>query len=452
MPAKHDKYIDLNQFPHKNGHISWQDSIGKVFYFYFDNEQHTLKIVEKVKSEYFKIIIDDNYIINSINGGNLIRLRFSNVLNNLKHKYEIGQVVNGLTIKGFSGKKYFCKCNLDGYEFDVLESDLNRSYGCPVCSGHRVIKGINDIATTDPDLIKYFADINDAYTHTRCSNQSVNVICPICGSCKTMTVNNLTNRRFVSCDICSDGISYPNKFAHELFKQLKEQYLYYEYEYNPEWASPYLYDNYIILMNGEKIIVEMDGHYHNNSDEQKIRDKEKDILADSNNIKVVRINCCYSDIRDRFDFIKGNVIETLVKYFDLSNIDWDICGEKALESKIISVINEYNNNLKVTIPDIAKNNNISLTTVYNYLHIGNNIGLCHYIKKDRNRIKNSKPFAVYDLNKNLIGIFKSPHQIFEMFPEKNFSKSGIRNAISKENHIYKGYYFEPSSYEEYINY
>ena len=205
-------------------------------------------------------------------------------------------------------------------------------------------------------------------------------------------------------------------------------------------------------MSGEKIIVEMDGHYHNNSDEQKKRDKEKDILADSNDIKVVRINCCYPDIRDRFDFIKGNIVETLVKYFDLSNIDWDVCGKKALESKIISVINEYNNNLKVTIPDIAKNNNISLTTAYNYLHIGNDMGLCHYIKKDRNRIKNSKPFAMYDLNKNLIGIFKSPHQIIEMFPEKNFSKGGIRNAVSKENHIYRGYYFEPSSYEEYINY
>ena len=125
MPVKHDKYIDLNQFPHKNGHISWQDSIGKVFYFYFDNEQHTLKIVEKVKSEHFKIIIDNNYIIDSIKGGNLIRLRFSNILNNLNHKYKIGQADNGLTIKGFLGKKYFCKCNLDGYEFDVY--DLNKN-------------------------------------------------------------------------------------------------------------------------------------------------------------------------------------------------------------------------------------------------------------------------------------------------------------------------------------
>lgn len=36
----------------------------------------------------------------------------------------------------------------------VVNQRTKRGYGCPYCSGHRVLKGINDLATTNPDLAK----------------------------------------------------------------------------------------------------------------------------------------------------------------------------------------------------------------------------------------------------------------------------------------------------------
>ena len=36
----------------------------------------------------------------------------------------------------------------------VVNQRTKRGYGCPYCSGHRVLKGISDLATTNPDLAK----------------------------------------------------------------------------------------------------------------------------------------------------------------------------------------------------------------------------------------------------------------------------------------------------------
>lgn len=47
------------------------------------------------------------------------------------------------------------------------------------------------------------------------------------------------------CCVCSDGISYPNKYGFELFNnQLSTQIDKFTREYHPEWANPYRYDFY----------------------------------------------------------------------------------------------------------------------------------------------------------------------------------------------------------------
>ena len=39
-------------------------------------------------------------------------------------------------------------------EYDMIINDKTNGYGCPYCSGHRVLKGYNDLATTFPELLK----------------------------------------------------------------------------------------------------------------------------------------------------------------------------------------------------------------------------------------------------------------------------------------------------------
>lgn len=39
-----------------------------------------------------------------------------------------------------------------GHEWEAVVAERNNGYGCPYCSNHRVLKGYNDLATTNPEL------------------------------------------------------------------------------------------------------------------------------------------------------------------------------------------------------------------------------------------------------------------------------------------------------------
>ncbi|MBQ1581970.1 MAG: zinc-ribbon domain-containing protein [Prevotella sp.] len=51
-------------------------------------------------------------------------------------------------------KRVWWKCSL-GHEWqEIIEKRAIRGYGCPVCSGHKVLAGYNDLATVYPDVAK----------------------------------------------------------------------------------------------------------------------------------------------------------------------------------------------------------------------------------------------------------------------------------------------------------
>lgn len=468
MRANQTKYIDLNQFPkNASGKISWIDCIGVTVEFIYNDIVHHVTIIDIVKKDYVLAKID-NMEPKTMHISKITHLTMSDLFYVPNYYYNVGDIVNNLEIleqlyydqsisndkqKRAKEKRYKCKCMNDGYVFIIRESDLKQSHGCPVCSNTKVIKGINDIATTDPELVKFFVNKEDAYNYSRCSSAEISVICPYCKSTKTIRVADMSKKQDISCQKCSDGISYPNKFAHELFSQLSNQYLEYEYEYSPDWANKYRYDNYMKLLNGQEIIVEMDGGFHNHKDSLYATktDNIKNELSKQHNIKVIRINCDYDKTGNRFLFIKENTIKKLSLYFDLSCVDWDKCNQSAISSKIINVLEFYKNNPKWNLADIAKKFCISKQTLYEYLHTGEELGLCDYIRNDRSRIKNSKPVAMYNEFGELIGIYKSAKVIEETFPELNLLHRGIRDSIHK-NKKYKNYIFSFVTYEEYINF
>ena len=131
---------------------------------------------------------------------------------------------------------------------------MHCNVGCSCCNGAIVVPGINDIATTDPWMIKYLVDPEDAYKYTRSSAKKVKVKCPYCGRVKdkSITLNKLHRNQSVSCS-CNDGISYPNKLMFNLLEQLEVEF---ETEYSPDWIGNRKYDFYIPSM---KLIIEMDG-------------------------------------------------------------------------------------------------------------------------------------------------------------------------------------------------
>ena len=59
-----------------------------------------------------------------------------------------------LTLDNISGvnKKYWWICER-GHRWEALLSNRIKGSGCPYCSGHKAIQGINDLTTTNPELI-----------------------------------------------------------------------------------------------------------------------------------------------------------------------------------------------------------------------------------------------------------------------------------------------------------
>ena len=455
-----NKYIDMGQFVHnKNGTVSWKDSVGIIASFTLDNEIHQIEILNYMDCNHIEVKIDDNYF-KTVQTNEITNLSFEKLFYKPTYHYNIGDIINSVEIlektktKHSKSEKYFqkaykCRCLKDENTFIISECDLNRGRGCPLCANKVVIRGVNDIATTNPEMIKYLKNKEDAYRYTAQSNKRIEVQCPICGFVKTISICSFYSNGF-SCDMCSDGISYSNKFAHELFSQLSNQYLKYEYEYSPDWAKRYLYDNYVQLLNNEEIIVEMDGAYHYIDKWGNNNDEEKDLLAKLHNINVIRIDCNYKKVAERFEYVKNNVIYALRNYFNLSYVDWNKCDLCGVSSLVVEVSEYYNNNPKVSIIDIAKYFNICVSTIRDYLCIGDRLGLCKYIKYNSNRLPmvKSKPIAVYDKDGNLIGIYKSAKQIEINFVDLKFSKSSVFRA-AQNNKPYKGYLFKFVTYDEY---
>lgn len=470
MKAKQDKYIDLNQFVHKNGKISWDDNIGKIVEFFYNGERHELEILERVDKEHFKIKVD-GIIIDKAFKQKITKLMFSKMFYKPDYLYNIGNVVNNLVILeqcrmkrksdkgvGFvSVKAYKVRCLDDGYEFISDEYNLNNGHGCPVCAKRSTIVGYNDVATLHPELANLFADPSIMHEHCCSSKERAEVICPYCGTHKRMIISEVVKLGYVTCDNCSDNISYPNKFAHELFRQLSNQYEHYECEYSPEWADNYSYDNYIKFANGFELIVEMDGSFHymkryGDTDVDVINnDIEKDRLCSQHNIKIIRVNCDYNHVRNRFSYIKDNIIKELSDYFDLSDVDWDKCDVSAMSTIMPEVVDFYNNNPKFGLQDIANHFGICKDVVYRYLHAGEKLDMCTYVRSDPKRKKDSRPVAMYDMSGNIIGIFKSTKAVENAFPECNLNHKSMW-TYCREEKPYKGYIFKYTTYEEYLSF
>ena len=56
------------------------------------------------------------------------------------------------SIRAGSNKKVWWKCE-KGHEWQAVISSRNSGVGCPYCAGRKVLKGFNDIATTNPDIL-----------------------------------------------------------------------------------------------------------------------------------------------------------------------------------------------------------------------------------------------------------------------------------------------------------
>lgn len=331
-----------------------------------------------------------------------------------KHKqsrYEVGDTISNYgrnlkiinkEYKGIISKKngsaynnhrwyYQYKCLNCGNTDWIVEYALggNQYCGCNVCCTppKKIVTGINDIATTNPWMVKYFANPEDATRYSKFSNAKVDMICPDCGRLhKDKKIGNVYNNKNLSCP-CGDGWSYPNKFMYSLLEQIG---VYFEAEKKFEWSDNRVYDNYIEY-NGLKIITEQHGqqHYHRPFsktsrtviDERK-NDEYKHSLALNNGInKYFVIDCSLSEL----EFLKKSIESSgLLEIFNIcsSSINWEQCHDFATSNFSKRICEYKEKHPSMTLKEIAGYYKISYNTVLSYIKEGSKLGWCNYSKFD----------------------------------------------------------------------
>lgn len=101
-------------------------------------------------------------------------------------------------------KKVKVRCLIDGYEWNADPRKLLRGAQCAVCTNHKVMAGVNDVATTRPDLVKYFKNANEATKYASGSDKSIDCVCPNCGYEDKIRIGNLSRFGY-TCPQCYEN-------------------------------------------------------------------------------------------------------------------------------------------------------------------------------------------------------------------------------------------------------
>lgn len=492
--SKRKIFLDeLPKYKFRNKYrIDWIHSIGCKVSFIYEDVQGEVEILKYIKGKHPKLKIKYENNCYEIDVEVFKSCGLGRILGKITYdfKLDIGDrlidnerdltIIDRKYIKGKSGqnyKYYKYKCNKCGFECGEHWANVNRTYNeeycisesgllkhkskCACCTNSIVVKGINDIATTNPNLIPYFVNVEDTYSHNRNSKHEVLCRCLNCNNTKNISICNLNRNMGIHCDMCSDGISYPNKFMYNLLKQLKIDFI---NEYSPQWANSRIYDFYIP---SKRLIIEMDGEFHERDntmsgqtkEQSKEIDNYKDMIAKEQGLKVIRIKCHYKTIETRFEYIKENVINTLNYIFKLDEVDWNEINNISTESLIKQVCDYWNDRDELEgTKELADAFGLSKPTIIHYLKCGTELGICNYDVQESNKnrceksaIARRRPIKMFKDDKCL-GVFSSANELEnkseELFGVK-LLQNNIRAVANGHRKSYRGFTFQYITKEEY---
>lgn len=393
---------DLSQVPTKKNDTrviyDWSKAIGLKIPFEYDGLKDFFEIVNYESRD--KVYIKYNDKTNMLYGKYIRKGKIAKIFDEeIDWKYHIGENIQynkkgyetNITItakyyskdnpdfkKGYERnyKWYQYKCNVCGYDctmdnFWINEVDLKDGKGCSCCAGTKVIKGVNDISTTASDLMVYLVDKEFGYTHTKTTNKSTLMRCPVCGYEKNMQFQKLYFQNF-ACPYCSDGFSFPEKFMMEILDESKVKYKYQLNKKDFNWCGKYKYDFYLPDYNW---IIETNGRQHYEDGWQKIElqkkiDKTKRQLALNNGIdKYIELDCRESDGEYIYNSIKQSELKTIIKPIDIH-----MAEVRAQASKLKIACRLFNNE-GVCFSEIAKKLNVCYDTVHRYIKKGFELGI-----------------------------------------------------------------------------
>ena len=403
-------WVDLSCLPRtKNDKIDWKNSGGCIVPFLYQDVCSNIYIIRNISSSHVCITIPDYVSDYKIVKKQIIHGEFGGVLQKItsNFRYHAGDVVNKtlLILSSYMDgryKAYNYQCLIDGYEGHITEGSLCNGRGCLVCSRRVVVRGINDIATTHPDVASLFWDENCAYKYSAFSKHKNVFRCPNCGNKISAAICNVTTQG-LSCPQCGDGFSYPEKFVFSVLKQILKLCSNVEYvgdfetqktfdwsknilHNNPKLSGDKIYDFYLPIYGG--LLIETHGQqhfeqclYNTKSDsrtlmEEQENDRLKYDIAIHNDIlpdHYVILDCRRSTVQHIKQSIMQSVLPRLLNFTE-DQIDWYECGKIATSSRVFEVCELWNDGVKST-RKIATEMKIGQSTVRNYLRRGEELGI-----------------------------------------------------------------------------
>lgn len=272
--------------------------------------------------------------------------------------------------------------------------------------------------------------------------------CPDCGHSVKKMISNV-KRRGLSCNFCSDFISFPEKFMISFLKQLElhfETQKIFNWSKNIKHKNSKLCGNKIYDFYVDGMIIETHGEQHYKERFIGISNKAKTLLEEQLNDSLkkslalgsgeithyITIDCSESNM----EFIKKNILGSkLSEIFDLSKIDWQKCNLYATSNFIKIASCHWNEGIKSTL-QIATLMNLSRTTITRYLKQGAELGWCDYnpeieMKKSGKLCssRNKKETIQLSLNGDFIKKWESATQASS---ELNIGRSHI-NSVCRGN-------------------
>lgn len=402
------KYIDESVLPRKyHGDkcvIDWTKSVGISIPFIYDNIHGDV------------VILEDHYKNNRHN----VRIYIE------KFTDECGYIVS---------------------KSSLLSCSLYNIVGCKIINSR-------------PEFCKYFVDLNDVYKYSPTSKEYVYMICPDCFSIELHRIQTVFECGF-TCPCHSNGLSYPNRFMFALLQQSNMRFKR-EVTKNTDgfdWIAEYgnyKYDFCVFDEYNTPHLIEMDGYYHKFDIATQQRDAIKNKMAQDKNINLIRIDCCYPNTQERFDYIKNSIINSdVVDILSLQtkNIDWSACNNQAVKNIVKQVCEYWATNHLSTI-EMSKLFNISDNTIRSYLKIGTEYNWCNYdstatlaeaLSRGRKNKNTKKRKVRISLCGEELGLFNTPSELSRQSKELFgifFSVSGITKVCNKYRKSLYGYNFE----------
>lgn len=185
----------------------------------------------------------------------------------------------------YSSKKVWWKCKKCGYSWPVeIAKRTARGDGCPVCAGRKVVQGINDLKTINPNLADQWDYTQNGNLRpgevTANSGRKAGWICPDCGYHWRAVIASRNNG--AGCPRCAKmwQTSLPEQI---IFYYIKKCFSDAINNYKPDWLNGSEIDVYIPSL---KLGIEYDGAaWHQNVE----KDIEKDVRIFAHGIKMIHV-------------------------------------------------------------------------------------------------------------------------------------------------------------------